>query len=67
MNIEADAELGMHIDLVGMPGVFDGDESCKCAQIIEFETSWLIALKQPFKQLSTRLRLILTIARFFDP
>lgn len=35
MNIEADAELGMHIDLVGMPGVFDGDESCKCAQFVE--------------------------------
>jgi hypothetical protein len=34
LNIEADAELGMHIDLVGMPGVFDGDESCKCAQFI---------------------------------
>ena len=29
LNIEADAELGMHIDLVGMPGIFDGDESCK--------------------------------------
>ncbi|KAF2191322.1 Paf1-domain-containing protein [Zopfia rhizophila CBS 207.26] len=27
MNIEADAELGMPIDLVGIPGVFDGDES----------------------------------------
>lgn len=27
MNIEADAELGMPIDLVGLPGVFDGDES----------------------------------------
>ncbi|KAK0753130.1 RNA polymerase II-associated [Schizothecium vesticola] len=27
INIEADAELGMPIDLVGMPGVFDGDES----------------------------------------
>lgn len=26
-NIEADAELGMPIDLVGIPGVFDGDES----------------------------------------
>ncbi|KAF3770121.1 Paf1-domain-containing protein [Cryphonectria parasitica EP155] len=26
LNIEADAELGMPIDLVGMPGVFDGDE-----------------------------------------
>ena len=29
LNIEADAELGMHIDLVGMPGIFDGDESCE--------------------------------------
>lgn len=27
LNIEADAELGMAIDLVGMPGIFDGDES----------------------------------------
>ena len=30
LNIEADAELGMPLDLVGMPGVFDGDESCQC-------------------------------------
>jgi len=30
LNIEADAELGMPLDLVGMPGIFDGDESCKC-------------------------------------
>jgi hypothetical protein len=28
LNIEADAELGMPLDLVGMPGVFDGDERC---------------------------------------
>ncbi|KAF2761063.1 Paf1-domain-containing protein [Pseudovirgaria hyperparasitica] len=27
LNIEADAELGMPIDLVGLPGVFDGDET----------------------------------------
>ena len=27
LNIEADAELGMPIDLVGIPGVFDQDES----------------------------------------
>lgn len=27
MNIETDGELGMPLDLVGMPGVFDGDES----------------------------------------
>lgn len=26
LNIEADAELGMPIDLVGIPGVFDGDD-----------------------------------------
>lgn len=26
LNIEADAELGMPIDLVGIPGVFEGDE-----------------------------------------
>lgn len=29
LNIEADAELGMPIDLVGLKGVFDGDESGK--------------------------------------
>lgn len=34
LNIEADAELGMPIDLVGMPGIFDGDESCKLTLII---------------------------------
>jgi RNA polymerase II-associated factor 1 len=27
LNIEADAELGMRIDLVGLRGVFEGDES----------------------------------------
>ncbi|KAI0023207.1 RNA polymerase II-associated [Xylariomycetidae sp. FL0641] len=27
LNIEADAELGMPLDLVGMPGIFDGDET----------------------------------------
>jgi hypothetical protein len=32
LNIEADAELGMPLDLVGMPGVFDGDESCKVSE-----------------------------------
>jgi hypothetical protein len=31
LNIEADAELGMPIDLVGIPGVFDGDESGRAA------------------------------------
>ncbi|KAL8729944.1 MAG: hypothetical protein Q9166_004389 [cf. Caloplaca sp. 2 TL-2023] len=34
INIEADAELGMPIDLVGMPGVFDGDESAIQAPLI---------------------------------
>lgn len=29
LNIEADAELGMPINLVGLPGVFNGDESCE--------------------------------------
>lgn len=27
LNIEADGELGMPIDLVGIAGVFDGDDS----------------------------------------
>jgi RNA polymerase II-associated factor 1 len=27
LNIEADAELGMRIDLVGLRGVFEGDEA----------------------------------------
>lgn len=31
LNIEPDGELGMHLDLVGIPGVFEGDESCKDA------------------------------------
>jgi len=29
LNIEADAELGMVIDLVGIPGVFDGKDDSK--------------------------------------
>ena len=32
LNIEADAELGMPIDLVGIPGIFDGDESAIMAR-----------------------------------
>lgn len=35
LNIEADAELGMPLDLVGMPGVFDGDESCTSSLAIQ--------------------------------
>ncbi len=26
LNIEADAELGMPIDMIGVPGIFNGDE-----------------------------------------
>lgn len=33
LNIEADAELGMPINLIGLPGVFDGDESGKAFKI----------------------------------
>lgn len=33
LNIEANAELGMSLDLVGMPGIFDGDESCESATL----------------------------------
>lgn len=33
MNIEADAELGMPIDLVGLPGVFEGDESGRLSSL----------------------------------
>ena len=29
LNIEADAELGMPLDLIGIPGVFQGDERGK--------------------------------------
>lgn len=32
LNIEADAELGMPIDVVGIPGIFDGDERGMCAR-----------------------------------
>lgn len=32
LNIEVDAELGMPLDLVGMPGVFDGNEDAISAQ-----------------------------------
>ncbi|KAI4249209.1 MAG: hypothetical protein L6R40_000667 [Gallowayella cf. fulva] len=42
INIEADAELGMPIDLVGMPGVFDGDESGTLPQLHLSRTGWCI-------------------------
>lgn len=34
LNIEADAELGMPIDLIGIPGVFEGDESGELIDLI---------------------------------
>ena len=34
LNIEVDAELGMPLDLIGMPGVFDGDDRCECFMAI---------------------------------
>ncbi|KAB8339038.1 hypothetical protein FH972_021974 [Carpinus fangiana] len=34
LNIEADAELGMPIDLVGLPGVFEGDESASSVSFL---------------------------------
>ena len=40
INIEADAMLGMPIDLVGMPGIFDGDESCKYYSTLRVSLSY---------------------------
>lgn len=45
LNIEADAELGMPLDLVGMPGVFDGDERCE----------FLSLLREPCEQCTNAL------------
>ena len=50
LNIEADAELGMPIDLVGMPGIFDGDESCMTALRFLLNDSKLMTAQQ-FKRL----------------
>lgn len=33
LNVEADAELGMPIDLIGIPGVFEGNEQCRLTEI----------------------------------
>src|SRR3981081_415220 len=41
LNIEADAELGMPMDVVVLPGVFDGDER---GMISNFEPSETIRL-----------------------
>jgi RNA polymerase II-associated factor 1 len=40
LNIEADAELGMPLDLVGIPGIFDGDESG--TRLLSFQFTWHI-------------------------
>lgn len=48
LNIEADAELGMPLDLVGMPGIFDGDESCTPFPLQPFHPSTLSLLTPPF-------------------
>lgn len=40
LNIEADAELGMPLDLVGMPGVFDGDERCEYHQTVTVQDTF---------------------------
>jgi hypothetical protein len=34
LNIEADAELGMPLNLVGMPGVFDGNQLGKASNFV---------------------------------
>jgi hypothetical protein len=57
LNIEADAELGMPIDLVGLPGVFDGDESgmsrvalcpCTTTKTDQRQPSWPRILRRRF-------------------
>lgn len=59
LNIEADAELGMPIDLVGLPGVFDGDESGMSMIALDLRTktqtdksqlSWPRTLRRRFTQ-----------------
>lgn len=65
LNIEADAELGMPLDLVGMPGIFDGDESCKLEYPV-FKAQALILLSQPFKHHYNCQYPMLMIAPSFD-
>lgn len=47
LNIEADAELGMPLDLVGMPGIFDGDESCKSGTVPSLRNAHLSLYSNP--------------------
>jgi Paf1 len=65
LNIEADAELGMPLDLVGMPGIFDGDESCKsCPSPVQAQT---LTFKFQLSKLHyMRRNLILTTAPSLD-
>ena len=65
LNIEADAELGMPLDLVGMPGIFDGDESCKlCPSAIQAQ---MLTFKfQQFKLLYIHHNLTPMTAPSFD-
>lgn len=56
LNIEADAELGMPLDLVGMPGVFDGDERCELPRLRLAEIpSIMLTFPQQSKHLLTLL------------
>jgi len=67
LNIEVDAELGMPIDLVGMPGIFDGDESCKLLYESQLGSRKSLHLcYQLFKHRLRRQHLILTIAHCYD-
>ena len=62
LNIEADAFLGMTINLVGMPGIFDGDESCLYPPtFISYAKSTNIA-SQPYKPHSSLLQFTPEIA-----
>lgn len=45
LNIEADSELGMPIDLIGLPGVFDGDERGKTCHTAC--CTWVATLNNP--------------------
>lgn len=59
LNIEVDGELGMSLDLVGMPGVFDGEESCKIHINYEGETDLIRTtdlLLQTFKHRPNNLQ-----------
>jgi hypothetical protein len=66
LNIEADAELGMPLDLVGMPGIFDGDESCKLS-VFWVHAQMLIFNFQLSKHHYIHQRLTLMIDLSFDP